>query len=171
MKTQIICLAICFLVTGCSYGMDWLEAALMERASFSIDVSYNSGNLTVSWSESPSDDKSFGGYEIYMILQPWNEFGTYEVIAARHSLYSSSSHFFRHDIFLGNSSQKSITIPVTMSDLTSKLGGKGEYYVRVGIIAMDKKDKETYYSATIPYDYNNYSSIDKISGYKAVYID
>ena len=152
--------------------MDWFEALIMERATFSIDVSFEkvsptSGNLKVSWSENPSNNDSFAGYEIYMVLQPWNEYGTYEVIAARYNLYSSS-HFFNLNSSLGIASTKSITIPVSSSDLDDKLGGPGEYYVRVGIIAMEKKDKDSYYSASNPIEYEEHSSLEKISGYTPV---
>ena len=168
MKVRMICLTICFLFTGCSYGMDMLEGAITDRASFSINASYDSGYLRISWSASPSEE-CFAGYEVYMIPEPWNEFGTYEVIAARYTLYPSSSRFFRTMPELGTRSTRYVNIPVSKSDLRY---GEGEYYVRFGIIKMDKEDKDDS-EACYPVDSANYinnSSLDKISGYKAVYI-
>ena len=161
----MICLALCFLFTGCSYGMDWFEALLMERSSFSINVSYNAGNLKITWSENPPEiNDGFAGYEVYMIPERWNEFGTYEVIAARYDLHPA--HFFSLKSELGIRTTRSVTIYVP----SSSLEGEGEYYVRLGIITMDSKDKDTYYDAGIPDEYKNHSSLLKISGYKAVYI-
>jgi len=165
MKVRMICLTICLLFTGCSYTMDWFETLMTDRADFSIDVSYKSGKLSISWSEDPSG-KDFAGYEVYMIPEPWNEYGVYEVIAAQYKLYSSS-HFFYSRIFLGSSSTKKVKIPVS----ASQLKGPGEYYVRVGIIKMnyDSNTKKPYPVNEL--NYKNHSDLDRISGYKAVYID
>ena len=168
----MICLIICFSLTGCSYAMDWFEGLIMERASFSISADYDpipaTNNLHIKWSESPSA-KGFAGYEVYMIPEPWNEHGTYEVIAARYDLYPSSSHFFQQISGLGSSITKDVYITVSPSDLQ----GPGEYYVRVGIIRMEKKDSKNdiYYDATISSEYKDHSDLESISGYKPVYIE
>jgi hypothetical protein len=164
MKIKMICLTICFLLTGCSYGMDTLEGIMTNRSDFSINVSYDSTtkNLKISWSESPSTE-GFGGYEVYMISEPWNEFGTYEVIAARYNLYPSSLYFFITKIELGSPTTKNVEIDV--SSLVNP-GFRDEYYVRLGIIKMKKDDSDNYYPVNMT-NYINYSSLDKISGYKA----
>ena len=167
MKVRMIFLTICFLLTGCSYGMDMIERSMTDRASFSIDASYNSGQLTIKWSESPSAE-GFGGYEVYIIPEAWNEYGTYEVIAARHYLYTLP--FFSNST-LGDPATRSVSFSISKSDLDGK---GGEYYVRLGIIKMNVKDSntepKTYYDKSNSSEYINHSSIDKISGYKAVYI-
>jgi hypothetical protein len=169
MKVKILCLSICFLFTGCSYGMDMLERSMTNRADFSINVSYNSGTkiLEISWSESPSTE-SFAGYEVYMIMEPWNEYGTYEVIAARYDLYPpSSSHFFIQKSELENLTTKNVQINV--STLINP-GFRYEYYVRLGIIKKRKDENDDYYPINNQSDYINHTSLDKISGYKAVSI-
>ena len=172
MKVRMIFLIICFLLTGCSYGMDMIEGAITERASFSINASYQSGQLTISWSESPpAPDKGFGGYEVYIIPEAWNEYGTYEVIAARHNLFSPNFCYVSGFV-LGNSNTRSVSFPLSKFDLDGK---GGEYYVRLGIIKMYVEDSDAdpkkYYDGSNYIEYINYSTIDKISGYKVVYID
>ncbi|MCL2155966.1 MAG: hypothetical protein FWH53_09905 [Leptospirales bacterium] len=164
----MIYLIICFLLTGCSYEMDMVERAITDRASFSIDADYNkySNTLTISWSVIPSEE-GFGGYEVYIIPEAWNEFGTYEVIAARHTLSSKCQSIYS----LGTRTIRSVNITVDPSNLD----GEGEYYVRLGIVKMAVKDSDAdpkiYYIGSDSDDYNKHSSVDKISGYKAVYID
>ena len=163
----MMCLTICFLLIGCSYAMDRFEGLMTERSGFSINTDYKAGRLEISWSEEPSD-KDFAGYEVYMIPEPWNEYGTYEVIAARYNLHPV--HFFCNDIILmsrlGSRSTKYVSIPV----LPSQLKGEGEYYVRVGIITMDQdSNTKNPYPVNEP-NYKQHSSLESISGYKPVYI-
>jgi hypothetical protein len=172
MKIKIIAAALC--LTGCSYIMDSLDRAIgAQSSSFSINASYtpgSPGHLDVSWGNQEVDDKEFGGYEVYMILEPWDEFGTYHVIAARHQLVPVfGSDFFVKLTSLGNRGTHSESIYVS----PAQLGGTGEYYVRVGVITMDERDKNSgggYYSDSFKPDYDDHSSIHSISGYKAVYI-
>ena len=167
MKMKIIFLTICFLSIGCSYVMDSFEGAIMNRASFSIDAYYDesAGLLNISWTETVSGEEGFAGYEVYMILEPWNEFGTYEVIAARFNLQTSSSRFFQTIGSLGSSDTNSVRINVS----PTYLNGEGEYYVRLGFIQIGKDENDNYRTVN-RYNYINYSSLSKISGYQAVYI-
>jgi hypothetical protein len=162
---KILNLIICFTITGCSYSMDMLEGSLTNRANFSIAASYDEDEniLDISWTKSVSEE-GFAGYEIYMILEPWNEFGTYEVIAASFDI-NPSGHFFRRIGSLGVRDTRSVSIRVTPQDLN----GEGEYHVRLGIIKMAKDENDEYYPVT----YNNYirhSRLGSRSGYKTVYI-
>ena len=169
MKIKMICLTAIFLLTGCSYGMDMLERAITDRASFSINAAYDSGNLKISWSESPSSD-CFAGYEVYIIPEPWNEYGTYEVMAARYTI--SSAPFFDTTPgvldLLGKPETKSVNINV--SPFVNPNGYRDEYYVRLGIIKMYKDDSDECIKPDSRDKYIRHSSLDKISGYKAVSI-
>jgi hypothetical protein len=170
MRIKIIAAALC--LTGCSYAMDYLDRSINKQSSFSINASYtpgSPGNLKVSWESQAIDDDEFAGYEVYMILKPWDEYGTYHVIAARYPLVSGPDFFQLESSLLANRSTHKVNISVSPSDL----GGAGEYYVRVGVIAMDENGKDSngntvYYDKTSPTDYEDHSSIDSISGYQAV---
>jgi hypothetical protein len=155
--------------------MDSIEGAITGRASFSINVYYekSAGSLNVSWTESivGDDIESFAGYEVYIIPKPWDEFGTYELVAAPYDI--SSSRFFRTIGSLGLYYTKFVSIAVPLSSLN----GEGEYYVRLGIIKREKekvKDEdgnETYrYYPMNRYNYENHTFLSRISGYQPVYI-
>ena len=165
---KILCLIMCFLITGCSYVMNSLEEGLTSRAGFSINVSYDKSTnyLNISWPGTTTEE-GFAGYEIYMIPTPWNEFGTYDVIAAHYDI-QSSTRFFRRISSLGDIASRTASIRMTSADLE----GEGEYYVRVGIIKMTKdKDSEDneYYPVTFT-NYIEHSVLSSISGYRPVYI-
>jgi len=146
--------------------MDMIERAMTNRADFSIDASYYSGKLKISWSENPSAE-GFAGYEVYIIPERWNEYGTYEVITAPYKISTAPFFFWNSAIetLLKNRLTKSVEIPVS----TSSLNGEGEYYVRLGIIKMKKDDDDEYYIVNET-NYKSHSTLDKISGYKPVYI-
>ena len=165
MKVQIICLTLCFLLAGCSYTMDFFESVIMSRAGFSISASYDksTNSLNIAWSENANQD-SFAGFEVYMIPQPWNEFGTYEVIAAPYNI-QSSPRFFREISSLSSSYTKDVSITVSPSDLN----GEGEYYVRLGIIGRGMDEDGNYYIMNTD-NYEKHTSISQISGYQPVYI-
>jgi len=154
------------LITGCSYVTETLEKDGSTRAKFSIKASYDASTnyLTISWSPKEVGER-FAGYEVYMILEPWNEFGTYQVIAACYNI-NPKAHFFREISWLGSPYITSVQIPVTPEDLN----GEGEYYVRLGIISITSKDKDgNYYPSTFE-NYVKYSRSTSISGYQAVHI-
>jgi len=168
MKTKIICLLIiCFLITGCSYVMDSVEGILTNRASFSINAFYvkEDGTLLISWTESLTGEslESFAGYEVYIITKPWDEFGTYELLAAPYNI--SPQSFFRVVGALGSPYTRTAVIPVLPSDLN----GDGEYYVRLGIIKRKKDEDDNYYVMNVE-NYRIYTSLSRISGYQPVSI-
>ena len=171
MKTKIICLIIflmmCFSITGCSYVMDSVEGGLTGRASFSINASYmeKDGTLLISWTKSITGEnvESFAGYEVYIITKPWDEFGTYELLAAPYNI--SPQSFFRVVNALGFPHTQTAVIPVLPSDLN----GVGEYYVRVGIIKRKKDEDDNYYVMNVD-NYKKYTFLSSVSGYQAVYI-
>jgi hypothetical protein len=163
--------AISTFSTGCSYAMDMLEGVITERASFSIEASYDSSShrLNVSWEET-GDSSGFAGFEVYMTTSPWDEYGDYKVVAASENLSPSLPSWitFRTDSGLSSRYADSTYI------LVNPPVEAGEYYVRVGMVKFDEKDDSSgggYYGSVMPGDYIDHTTLDAVSGYEAVYIE
>jgi hypothetical protein len=177
--------ALLILTPECSYIMDSIEGRLTDRASFSIDASYNSGaqEVTITWDERGSGD-DFAGYEIYITEEPNDEYVGYELAA---------SYYETHDyIGLSSGDLKSSSTDSCTLDVNSLLGavgyGPGIYFFRVGLISWDEGDEEdriddyeggtNWNSDTLPgpidsyrrRNYWNHTDISKISGYAMVSI-
>ena len=158
--------AVSLLAGACSYGMDMLEGAITERASFSINASYSTSTdtLSVSWDETGSGS-DFAGFEVYMTTDAWDEYGDYTVIAARINLSDTS---FPSSWITFNSSLDPYDSSANIT--VHSPPEEGEYYVRVGMIKFDEiedSDPKAYYGVA---DYDDHSYVDRISGYETVYI-
>ena len=162
-KIKYLIVALCLLLSSCSYLAELTSKFGETVSSFSIDASYDSvtDKLTVSWKEVPSED-GFAGYEVYISERPWDEFGTFVAIAAKQNIYSPSKSYFTTVFNLGDKTTKSVNIYIN----PLQLNGSGEYYVKVAVIQYkydsDTKTYDTTYSK---------SSISAISGNEAVYLD
>ena len=144
---------------NCSYVVDSIEAAITKRSSFSIEGSYTSGLVTISWEKGRVGygDEAFAGYEIYITEQPDNEFVGYSAIVAPYDLGQG--------IIMERGLRKTEVASISFDPLI--LGIEGVYFFRVGIIQWDKStkseragtdddDEET--TGWMPYDSHNYFS-------------
>ena len=157
-KTSIIALLTLVLMPGCSYVSDAVEGAITERASFSIDASFDGSDVNISWDETDTSE-GFAGIEIYRTSRPNDEYSKYDLVASR---YVNSGGYA---LSSGNTTFYSYT-PV---------GLYGTYFYRVGIIHWDKekeKDRtpQNGYDGTTQENYQDHTDIDKISGFEAVTI-
>ncbi len=159
------------LTTGCSYGMDALEGAITQRASFSITAVYDETNylVDISWTKTDSSDH-FAGYEVYMTEYPWDEYGRYLVVAASEPIGTTLPDIVDSFTSMGLNDQ-TVSIPVSPDALND-----GEYYFRVALYDFDKKPKDEwadpdvpeYYSGSANYD--DHTSLTAVSGFAAVEI-
>jgi hypothetical protein len=179
--------ALLILSPGCSYIMDYIEGQLTDRASFSIEASYNSGaqQVTITWDERGSGD-IFAGYEIYITEEKDDEYVGYLLVASQYEfnadIMDDASSTSRS--LLENGSTDSFTIDVTPLVTSVKIQyGPGIYFFRVGLIDWDESDEEDrqddYYSVGCANWYNepcreinyyNNTDISKISGYAMINI-
>jgi len=156
---------------GCSYGMDALEGAITERASFSIDAFFNSPDtVEVSWSELP--DAHFAGYEVYMTTRAWDEYGSYELVAAKYLINNDIPSWITFEQLGDYPTNADITVNPTDADFYP-----GEYYVRVGLVYYDEKPEDERSDPEVPEwygdgeaDYVHHSTLKKVSGYDYIYI-
>ncbi len=168
--------ALLILSPGCSYVMDYIEGELTDRASFSIDASYNSGaqEVTITWDERGSGD-DFAGYEIYITEEPNDEYVGYELAA---SYYETHNYIGLSSGNLKSSSTDSCTLDVS-SLLVAAGYGPGIYFFRVGLIDWDESDEDDRiddYIGGISWDvepnreqnYYIHTDISSISGYAMV---
>ena len=159
---------------GCSYVMDSVEGAIMDRASFSItNGSYNSGVITLKWGDQTStyktdseNVKEFAGYEIYMTHNPNSEYEKYDLIAAIYNfeeeLPAGISYVTTATLLESGTHTFNITSPTNT----------GIYFFRIGVITADVKSqdankKDLYYDVSLngnQSNYKDYTSLDKISG-------
>jgi hypothetical protein len=178
-RTYIILsvLAVLLIISpGCSYIMDSIEGRLTDRASFSIDASYNSGaqEVTITWDERGSGD-DFAGYEIYITEEPNDEYVGYELAASYYEDPNTNITWLS-----GNLSNNSTdTCVLNVSGLATN--APGIYFFRVGLISWDEGDEEDridhYIGGTNwniePQREQNYyihTNISTISGYAMVNI-
>lgn len=141
----ILSILATFLIfaSGCSYIMDSIEGELTDRASFSIEASYDPvlDRVTIKWDEHGSGD-DFAGYEIYITEEPNDEYVGYELAA---------SYYETHDYigWLSGDLKSSSTGSCTL-DVNALLGalaiadgyGPGIYFFRVGLIDWDESDED-----------------------------
>ncbi|MCX7678540.1 MAG: hypothetical protein N2316_04915 [Spirochaetes bacterium] len=156
-------------LSACSYSVDIVERAITKRASFSIVATRNSdGSITIQWNKTGGDN--FAGYEIYITIEPDNEYIGYAVIGAPYAI--STSNLFRVDSTLQYSIAQAFTMnSAHVSNLIAS-NGKGRYFFRVGIIAWDddedKRNGENGYIEPwylhIEENYLINTHIDEISG-------
>jgi len=166
-KFIILAFFLSTLFTGCSYVSDMAEAAITTRASFSADAVYDPATktVTVSWDHTDSGD-GFAGIEIYRTSEPNREFADYELVASRHytNLLNSGN--------LSSGSTKSCNVdapdhpPVNPADPNIH----GTFFYRVGFISIEQDENDIYYHPSDPFEYNQYTSIDAISGYAKIVI-
>lgn len=164
---HIIILFAAFLsltITGCSYVTDMIEAAISERASFSITAEYNAGQVIIRW-DNPDSSDYFAGVEIYRTSIPDDEYSDYETVADR--FYTGYS---------------SLGTPInTCIDLAPPSGSGKTYFYRIGIIhwnepEADRNEEHGYLEpwdasgTNIETNYDNHTTIDSISGYAKVVI-
>lgn len=130
----IIDILILLLSTNCSYVVDSIEAAITKRSSFSIEGSYASSLVTISWEKGRvgSGDEAFAGYEIYMTEQPDNEFVGYSALITPYDL--------GQDVIIERDLRKTETGALSFDPAI--LGIDGVYFFRVGIIEWDKETKD-----------------------------
>jgi len=140
--------------TGCSYVSDYVEGEITNRASFSAEATYSGGTVTVTWDKTDSSD-SFAGIEIYRTSDKNDEYADYELVASR--------YFNTH---IGDNLDDGTTTSYTDTTPPSS----GIYFYRVGFIHIERDDNDVLYSASNPGLYNQYTSIDAISGYAKVVI-
>ncbi len=131
-------------MTGCSYVVDAIEGAIMNRSSFSIEASYNGGFVDISWDESGGGE-AFAGWEIYMTKEPDDEYAGYAVVAARYDLEplnvnigESSTITFVDDAVLALGAANSFSLNVGGINP----GDAGVYFFRVGKIHWDEEDQD-----------------------------
>ncbi len=181
MKKILLPFLIIFVtpLISCSYGIDMLEGALTERASFSIEAEHDGAStLTVSWEETAPEH--FAGWEIYMTIEPWNEYSEYKVIAASEytALSLPSWITFNDNSSLAADSSRGASISV---EVPSDPDMRGEYYVRAAIITFDEKPEDEWSDPETPEyygdgenprydDYVNHTSVDSVSGFCPVMI-
>lgn len=141
LRSYIILSVAVFLICspGCSYIMDSIEGQLTDRASFSIEASYDPvlDRVTIKWDEHGSGD-DFAGYEIYITEEPNDEYVGYELAA---------SYYETHDyIALAIGDLKSSSTGSCTLDVSALLGaagyGPGIYFFRVGLIDWDESDED-----------------------------
>ena len=166
-KYIIIAAFLSTLFTGCSYISDMAESAITTRASFDADAVYDPATqtVTITWDHTDSG-QSFAGIEIYRTSEPNREFADYELVASRHEtdLLNSGD--------LENGSTKSCNVnapdhpPVDPDDPDIH----GIFFYRVGFISIEQDDNDVYYHPSNSFEYNQYTSIDAISGYAKVVI-
>lgn len=155
-KLIILGISLSTLFTGCSYVSDMAEAAITTRASFSADAVYDPATktVTISWDHTDSG-QSFAGIEIYRTSEPNREFADYELVASRH-----------YNVHIGDNLDDGSTKSYTDTTPPSS----GIYFYRVGFISIEQDDNDVYYHPSNPFEYNQYTSIDEISGYAKVVI-
>lgn len=151
-------------LNACSYAVDMVERAITKRASFSIEAVYNGdGTVTLRWDKTGGNN--FAGFEIYMTIEPDNEYAGYAVVGAAYPI--STSNLFKQD----NNLQFSTCSYFTTNNVKTIMG-VGRYFFRVGIIEWDEdEDKRTEENGyVVPwYDhiFENYiinTNLDEISG-------
>ncbi len=166
-------------LSSCSYVADYVEAQIMNRASFSLEATYVPGTgVILRWDETGSSS-DFPGFEIYMTDTANDEYAGYIIIGGQYSTGDYS--LFTQSASLGTSTTGSFILPQakvntiinnTVSGLTEL--GPGRYFFRVGILSWDKpKDERTSengYSGIDSIDYLSHTDLEDISGYAMVEI-
>lgn len=146
-----------FTFTGCSYVSDMVEGAITDRASFSIDASYNSATqeVTITWDNSDLSS-DFAGIEIYRTREANNEYSGYITVADRWDPSAPA---------LGSGSAGSYSYTESEAGL---------YFYRVGFIHWDEPiDEDTGirpYTEDEP-NYNIHTDINAVSGSAGVNIN
>lgn len=162
-KLIILAISLSTLFTGCSYVSDMAEAAITTRASFDADAVYDPATktVTISWDHTDSGD-SFAGIEIYRTSEPNREFSDYELVASRHETTLLNG---TNNLDDGSTTSCNVDAP-NKTDSTIH----GIFFYRVGFISIEQDDNDVYYHPSNPFEYNQYTSIDEISGYAKVVI-
>ena len=161
--------------------MDSIEGQLTDRASFSIEASYDPvlDRVTIKWDEHGSGD-DFAGYEIYITEEPNDEYVGYELAAS----YYETHPYIGLSGDLKSSSTGSCTLDVNalLGALAIADGyGPGIYFFRVGLIDWDESDEDDRVDDYIgginwniePNRRDNYwihTDIESVSGYAMVEI-
>jgi hypothetical protein len=174
---------------GCSYIMDSIEGRLTDRASFSIEASYDPvlDQVTIKWDERGSSD-DFAGYEIYVTEEPNDEYVGYELAASYYEEHACIPSVPNTSALI-NSTTGSHTVDVSkLLDTIDPCYAPGIYFFRVGLINLDEGDEDdriddyeggiNWDSETLPglidsyrrRNYWNHTDISKISGYAMVEI-
>lgn len=161
---------------GCSYIMDSIEGRLTDRASFSIEASYDPvlDQVTIKWGERGSGD-DFAGYEIYVTEEPNDEYVGYELAA---SFYEDPNPYI---MWLSGNLSNNLTDTCVLDVSGLAANAPGIYFFRVGLINWDEGDEDDriddYIGGTLwnaePNRRDNYwihTDISKISGYAMVEI-
>jgi len=160
-KFIIIAVLLNTAFTGCSYVSDYVEGAITDRASFSVQAEFIAGTgVQLSWDKTDTGG-NFAGIEIYRTSEENDEYANYTLIASR---YSDSS------LAIGTTKTYIDTAPPS-----------GTYFYRVGLIHWDKDTNErTAANGYIPAyeipgwdgttNYNAHTDLDKVSGYGIVTI-
>ena len=147
----ISALLLQFAFTGCSYVSDMVEGAITDRASFSINTSYNSATheVTITWDKSDLSS-DFAGIEIYRTREANDEYSGYITVADRWDTTALGS---------GSTGLYSYTESKT-----------GLYFYRVGFIHWDEPEDERTYIEDES-NYNIHTDINAISGSAGVNIN
>ena len=167
----VLLLLACSFLT-CSYVSDYVERNMTKRASFGIEVHYNSTTkvLSISWDEGCSD---YAGTEIYVTDEPDNEYAGYRLICSGYD--TPHPYFTPIDSIAGlKSGVKSFRIDCSNSNLRGR-----RYFFRVGLIHWDESDeddrKDKYAGGSSweiepnrQTNYYSHSDISEISGYQMV---
>ncbi len=156
--------------TGCSYVSDTIEGLITNRASFSIDVAYDSSSeiISITWDENGGSD--FAGFEVYVTETRDDEYSGYELVASRHALPSGT---YAGDLSNKYSGSFSYNVSSIVNGVFPK--GPGTYFYRIGIIKWDDDEKDRTSDNGYVVDsngtwldndvnYNNKTEIDQISG-------
>lgn len=185
--------ALMLLNIGCSYAMDMIEGAITDRASFSINVTYNNPLVTISWSKAPGFN--FAGYEVYISEEKNDEYVGYDLAVSYYTQapYNSEIPENQNQLItlnpLNNLNQPGTRQVVLNANglLTSGSNsyGKGIYFFRLGLIKWDESDEtkriETYYNNGVDLwsddpsgnrwqNYKIHTDLDEVSGYGMVNI-
>ncbi len=166
-------------LSSCSYVADYVEAEIMNRASFSIEARYVPGTgVIIEWDETGSSS-DFPGFEIYMTDTANDEYAGYIIIGGQYATGEYS--LFTQDANLGIATTGSFTLNQARVNTiigNSVVGlrdlGPGRYFFRVGILSWDKPKKdrttENGYAEDDSSDYPDHTDLDEISGYAMVEI-
>ena len=146
---------------GCSYISDSIEAAIFNRAGFSIKADYNGSHVIFNWGETGG---SFAGYEIYRTREVNNEFSKYTMEASKWDpFYDSLLADYNTGFYAWDARSLRDSIDPTL--------GPGIYFFRIGIIKWDEDDNESSdWNLTgdrwddTEISYERHTSINKVSG-------
>ncbi len=161
-------------LSSCSYVADYVEGKITNRASFSIEATYNSvtDSIIITWDETGGDN--FAGFEIYMTDTPNDEYANYDMICSQWSSAISSAAYYVQKPSLGFSTTNSCTLLTGQLNLIRSTLGSGNFFFRVGIFDWDQdsdeRNSDNGYTGDTYTDYLHHADLSDISGYAMVNI-